>query len=142
MLAMRAGGMQWMIALWAVVESGLHRRVALRATTEERLPQNQIQNDAQTMRNHNGDHRPQHPVHAPARGVVVNVDDQQEIASKYGAGKKTKQSPDRRRRRVLLNRQQGRKQDLYDHKEQDSHRIGPLGDQTQLLGKLGAYVVS
>lgn len=131
-----------MIAFGAVVESALHSRVTLRAATEQRLPQNQIQDDAETVSNHNRDDCPQCPVHATARGVTVDVDDQQEIAGEYGSGKETKKTPDRGRGGISLNGQQGREEDLHAHKEQDSHSVRPFGDETQFLGKLGSYVTS
>ncbi len=141
-LAMGAGWMQLMIAFGAIVESALHRRVTLRASTEQGLPQNQIQDDAQAVSNHSRDDRPQDPIHPAARGVAVDVDDQQEIAAEYGSGKKAKQAPDRWRRRIFLNRHQGLEEDLDANKKQDSHSIGPFGDETQFLGKLGSYVAS
>jgi hypothetical protein len=142
MLAMGAGGVQLMIAFGAVVESALHSCVTLRASTEQRLPQNQIQNDAKTVSDHNRDHRPERPVHATASGVTVDVDDQQEIATDYGSGEKTKKAPDRGRGGISLNRQQGREEDLHAHKDQDSHSVGPFGNESQFLGKLGSYVTS
>src|SRR5208282_4704315 len=104
MLAMRATGKQSMIAFGAIVEFALHHRITLRAATEQRLPQNQIQDDAQTVRNHNRDHRPQYPVHTSSRGITVDVDDQQEIAAEYGSSKKTKKTADRGRWSISLNR--------------------------------------
>jgi hypothetical protein len=142
MLAMGAGGVQLMIAFGAVVESALHSRVTLRASTEQRLPQNQIQDDAETVSNHNRNDRPQDPIHPSARSVAIDVDDQQEIAAEYGSGEKAKQAPDRRRWRIFLNRHQGLEEDLDANKKQDSHSIGPFGDETQFLGKLGSYVAS
>ena len=65
--------------------------VTLRASTEQGLPQNQIQDDAETVSNHNRNDRPQNPVHTPARSVAVDVDDQQEIAAEYGSGEKAEQ---------------------------------------------------
>jgi len=131
-----------MVAFWAEVESALHCRVTLRASTEQRLSQNQIQDDAETVSNHNGDDRPQNPVHPPARSVAVDVDDQQEIAAEYGSGEKAKQAPDRRRWRIFLNCHQGLEEDLDTNKNQDSHSVGPFGDETQFLGKLCSYVAS
>lgn len=131
-----------MIAFWAIVESALHRRVTLRASTEQRLAQNQIQDDAETVSNHNRDDRPQDPIHTPAGRVSVDVDDQQEIATDYGSGEKTKKAPDRGRGGISLNRQQGREEDLHTHKDQDSHSVGPFGNESQFLGKLGSYVAS
>jgi hypothetical protein len=142
MLAMGARGVQLAITFWAKVESALHRRVTFRASTEQGLPQNQIEDDAETVSNHNRNDRPQDPVHTPARGVAVDVDDQQEIAAEYGSGEKAKQAPDRRRWRIFLNRHQGLEEDLDANKKQDSHSIGPFGDETQFLGKLGSYVAS
>jgi hypothetical protein len=49
MLAMGTGWMQLVIAFWAIVESTVHRRVTFRASTEQRLPQNQIKDDAETV---------------------------------------------------------------------------------------------
>jgi hypothetical protein len=142
MLAMGAGGMQLMIAFWAIVESALHRRVTLRAATEQRLPQHQIQDDAETVSNHNRNDRPQNPIHTPARSVAVDIDDQQEIAAEYGSGKKTEKTPNSGRRGIFLNRHQGLEEDLDANKKQDSHPKGPFGDKTQLLGKLSSYVAS
>ena len=103
-LAMGAGWMQLMIAFWAIVESALHRRVTLRASTEQRLAQNQIQDDAETVSNHNRDDRPQDPIHTPAGRVSVDVDDQQEIAAEYGSGEKTEKTPDLGRWGIFLDR--------------------------------------
>jgi hypothetical protein len=113
---MGAGWMQLMIAFWAIVESALHRRVTLRASTEQRLAQNQIQDDAETVSNHNRDDRPQDPIHTPAGGVSVDVDDQQEIAAEYGSGKKTEKAADYERRVFFPNRNHGREQDLHGNK--------------------------
>jgi hypothetical protein len=96
MLAMGTGWMQLVIAFWAKVESALHRRVTLRASTEQRLSQNQIEDDAETVSNHNRNDRPQDPIHPSSRSVAIDVDDQQEIAAEYGSGEKAKQAPDGR----------------------------------------------
>jgi hypothetical protein len=104
MLAMGAGGVQLMIAFGAVVESALHSRVTLRASTEQRLPQNQIQDDAETVSNHNRNDRPQDPIHTSAGGVSVDVDDQQEIAAEYGSGEKAEKTPDLGRWGIFLDR--------------------------------------
>jgi len=142
MLAMGAGWMQLMIAFRAVVESALHRSVTLRASTEQGLPQNQIQDDAETVSNHNRNDRPQDPVHTAARSVAVDVDDQQEIAAEYGSGKKTEKTPNSGRRGIFLNRHQGREEDLHAEKNEDSHSVSPFGDEAQFLGKLSSYVAS
>jgi hypothetical protein len=128
-----------MIALGTEIETALHRCITLRTAALEGLAQNQIKDDAETVGNQNGDHRPQHPVHTPARGVAVHVDDKEEIAGEYSSRKETKQTPDWGRWGVFLNCQQGSEEDLHPDKKQDSHSISPLRDQTQLLRELGSY---
>jgi hypothetical protein len=142
MLAVRAGGMQWMIAFGAIVESSLDGSITLRAAAHQRLPQNQIQNDAQTVSNHNSNHRPQHPVHAPACSIVIDVDDQQEIAGEYSSDEITKETSERKRGCILLKRDPGMEEDLYANKNQGSRSVGPFGNETQFLGKLGSYFAS
>jgi hypothetical protein len=96
--------MQLMIAFGTEIEPALHNRLTLRTAALQWLPQYEIQNDTETVSNHNSNHRPQHPVHTSPPGVAIDVDDQQEIAAEYDSREKTKKTPDRGGRGISLNR--------------------------------------
>jgi hypothetical protein len=139
MLAMRASGMQLMIAFGTEVESALHSRITLRTAALQRLPQDEIQNDSKAVSNHNRNHRPQHSVHTPPAGIAIDVADQQQIASEYSSDQNTKKSPKSRRGSVSLMRHEGRKENLRSHKASGRQHPCPLGNKTDLLRKLSSY---
>jgi len=76
-----AGTVQTQIfaTLRAVTVSGLNRRAALRAGRAARLPQYEIQHDAERVGDEDREQRPTKAAHSAAAGVTVHIPDQQDV---------------------------------------------------------------
>jgi len=86
-LALRTNGAQPALASWAEAESGLDDSGALRTVQGARLPQNEIEDDAECVGDEGSQQRPKNRAHAAAAGVFVNVADEQDGASEDSSSK-------------------------------------------------------
>src|SRR5438045_5096700 len=86
-LALGTAGAQLMAAVRAEVEATLDEAPALGAGAADRLPQNKVENDAQSIRYQDGHERPEHGAHAAAAGVAGDVANQQQRVGKEGRGR-------------------------------------------------------
>src|ERR1700690_4050107 len=84
-LALRTVRTKLVIALRAEVESGLHRMAALRAGAAQRLPQEEVKNDAESVGDDYGHDRPKGRAHPAAFCVAVDIADEQHIATAANA---------------------------------------------------------
>jgi len=75
-LALRTTRAQFVVASRAEVESGLDGVPTLRASTAQRLPQDEVKNNTQSIGNNNGHNRPKDRAHAAAFRVAVDIADE------------------------------------------------------------------
>src|SRR5690242_9418567 len=92
-LALRTARTKFVAAARAEVESSLDCVSALRAGAAQRLPQEEVKNDAQSVGNNNGQNRPKSWAHAAAFGVAVYIADEQQKTAQYQAEQEPKQRP-------------------------------------------------
>ena len=72
---------QILAALRAVTVVGENLRPAMRAQSRQRLPQKEIQDDAEPVRNADSQQSPDHPPHASPSSIAVHIANQQEVAA-------------------------------------------------------------
>jgi hypothetical protein len=65
----------------AEAKPGLNRTAAMRAQGRQRVPQEEIQDDAESIGNEDGQQRPKHAVHAPPPGIAIQIADEQYVAA-------------------------------------------------------------
>src|SRR5258708_23184783 len=92
-LALRTTRTQLVITPRAEVESGLHGIAAFWTGAPQRLPQYEINNDAQIVGNKYGDNRPKDRAHAAAFRVAVYIADEQHKRTQHPAEQQPKQRP-------------------------------------------------
>src|SRR5260370_20840102 len=80
-LALRTARAQFVVAARTEVKSRLHGVAALRAGAAQRLPQEKVKNDAQSVGNNNGHNCPKDGAHPAAFRVPVDIADQQQTAA-------------------------------------------------------------
>src|SRR5689334_10846530 len=76
-LALGTAGAELVAAMRAEVEATLDEAPALRTGAADRLPQNEVEDHAQSVRHQDGDEGPEHGAHAPAARVAGDVANQQ-----------------------------------------------------------------
>src|ERR1035437_862068 len=60
--------------------TGLYAGAALGTVREQRLPQDEVENDADAVEQEDGQQGPHHVAHAAAAGIAVDIADQQSVA--------------------------------------------------------------
>src|SRR5882724_13216468 len=78
-LALRTACAQFVVARWAKVEPRLEGVSTLRAASDTRLPQHEIQHDAERVGDADRQQRPGKRAHTAAGGVPVHIPDQQDV---------------------------------------------------------------
>lgn len=92
-LALRAARTELVVTTGAEIEFLLYCISALWAATSQRLPQDEVENDTQSVGNENGHNRPQDRAHATAFGVAVDVTNEQQKTAEHDADQETQQRP-------------------------------------------------
>ena len=85
-LALRTARAQFVVAARAEVESRMDGVAALRAGAAQRLPQEKVKNDAQSVGNNNGHNRPKDGAHPASFRVAVDIADEQQKAATTNTG--------------------------------------------------------
>lgn len=84
-MALRAAWAQLVTTARAEVESALHGIATLWADALQRLPQDEVKQDAQSIGNQNGHERPKHRAHRTALRVTVYIADEKQVSASPNA---------------------------------------------------------
>jgi hypothetical protein len=124
-LALRTAWAQFVAAARAEVESRLNGVPALRAGAPQWLPEYEVENDAQSVGNKNGNNRPKDRAHAAAFRVAVYIADEQHKRTQHQAEQKSKQGPRPCRRCVRVPSHYNIKENLRDEESNRRQRPRP-----------------
>jgi len=116
-LAERADGPQAGAAAGTEAEAGLDLGIALRTVSDARFAQNEIEDDAETVGDKDGNKRPQQAAHAAASGVLVDVADQDGVATEHGAAEDAEEAANGKRRGFAIEAYDGHNKHSHGHED-------------------------
>src|ERR1019366_7484511 len=114
-----AGGLDSGAAARAERVAGLYAGAAAGTIHQQRLPQDEVENDADAVEQEDGQQGPHDVAHAPAAGIAVDVSDQQGIAGQHQRNQNRHDKPHRHGHVVRLGQY-----DAQEQKEQQEHDTG------------------
>jgi hypothetical protein len=115
-LALGTGGIQVMPASGAKAEAGLKGPAALRAGCDERLPQYEVQHDAERVGDEDCEECPAKAAHSAAACVAVHISDQQDVTGHHSSSQSSHRYHGRQRHGRFLpgkSREHYRRKDDY-----------------------------
>jgi hypothetical protein len=133
----RAAGLQAVTALGTESEACLDVRSALRTRTETRLAQNEVEDDAQRVRNEDGHQRPQDGAHTAPAGVPIHIPYEQNPHDGHSTCQECDANPAPEWRGLGVVGHHHDHKNLHPDESQDSDEIGNRGNDADLVRESG-----
>src|SRR5215469_2127276 len=137
--ALSASRQQRVPALRAEVEPLLHPFTALRTIPGQRLAQQEVRQEADTIRNEDDQQRPQYLPHVAALRVLIHVPDQQQVCRCRRSRSNTDQQPNWEDWRVGMMVRHDIQEEVQRAGESDNlQKLHELGYDGELVAKSGS----